>query len=198
VGLPDLKPGLPIQQAYRATRFAGSTGAAIVYTFSPPGCVRMVSAPQDAAMPQKPRYLSEMLPLSRLELAGDGLPAQLPEHLFGAEPEHGWCYYYQKAEVARQAGDWPGLAALADAALRLDARLYEVNAPELTPYIEGYARTGNFARAAQVSRQALALTPRMNRMVCALWARLEQDSPAGAFPVEGLADLRQELNCPPR
>jgi hypothetical protein len=30
----------------------------------------------------------------------------LPEHLFGAEPAHGWCYYYERADLARQLGDW--------------------------------------------------------------------------------------------
>lgn len=38
------------------------------------------------------------------------LPAEaspvLPENLFGPEPEHGWCYYYQRADLAWQLGDW--------------------------------------------------------------------------------------------
>jgi hypothetical protein len=47
---------------------------------------------------------------------GNILPSQtapvLPEKLFGAEPEHGWCYYYQRADLARQMGDWELVAAL--------------------------------------------------------------------------------------
>jgi hypothetical protein len=38
-------------------------------------------------------------------LPADGSPV-LPEQLFGPEPEHGWCYFYQRADLARQVGDW--------------------------------------------------------------------------------------------
>jgi hypothetical protein len=44
-------------------------------------------------------------------LAASGSPA-LPENLFGAEPEHGWCYFYQKADLARQLGDWAAVTRL--------------------------------------------------------------------------------------
>jgi hypothetical protein len=30
----------------------------------------------------------------------------LPENLFGPEPEHDWCYYYERADLARQQEDW--------------------------------------------------------------------------------------------
>ena len=35
-----------------------------------------------------------------------GTSPTLPAHIFGAEPPHDWCYYYQKASLARQLGDW--------------------------------------------------------------------------------------------
>jgi hypothetical protein len=41
-----------------------------------------------------------------------GKPPVLPENLFGPEPGHGWCYYYQRADLARQTGDWAEVARL--------------------------------------------------------------------------------------
>ena len=36
----------------------------------------------------------------------------LLEIVFGPEPDHGWCYIYQKATLARQKGDWDAIALL--------------------------------------------------------------------------------------
>ena len=62
------------------------------------------------------------------------------------EPAHGWCYYLQKAELARQEEDWEEITELA----------LEVEEQSLTPpvpfdwavFAEGFARLGEFERAA--------------------------------------------------
>jgi hypothetical protein len=47
----------------------------------------------------------------------DGTAQIPPASIFGDEPTHEWCYYYQKASLARQQGDWQSVAALGDKAL---------------------------------------------------------------------------------
>lgn len=37
-----------------------------------------------------------------------------PANIFGPEPEHTWCYYYQQAALARQSGDWSRIGELYD------------------------------------------------------------------------------------
>jgi hypothetical protein len=63
-----------------------------------------------------------------------------PAHIFGAEPVHDWCYYYQKASLARQVGDWTEVGRLYDqtVALNLDA----TDKSELVPFIEGLVNLG--------------------------------------------------------
>jgi len=42
-----------------------------------------------------------------------GAPSHIPPIvIFGSEPAHEWCYYYQKASLARQAKDWEEVAQL--------------------------------------------------------------------------------------
>jgi len=36
----------------------------------------------------------------------DGPSTTPPQSIFGAEPKHTWCYYYEKADLARQSKDW--------------------------------------------------------------------------------------------
>ncbi len=65
----------------------------------------------------------------------------LPENLFGAEPEHGWCYFYQKADLARQLGDWETVTRLEAEAAQ---RGYEANDPiEWIPFLQARVLRGD-------------------------------------------------------
>jgi hypothetical protein len=37
-----------------------------------------------------------------------------------SEPEHGWCYFFESAELARSNGDWERVVGLGDKAFALD------------------------------------------------------------------------------
>ena len=41
----------------------------------------------------------------------------LDPNLFGREPDRGWCYFYQKAQLARQQRDWAAVSSLGEVAL---------------------------------------------------------------------------------
>ncbi len=64
---------------------------------------------------------------------------KIPAQIFGAEPPHGWCYYYQKASLAKQRQDWEEVVRLGNEAasngLQPDSG-YEM---EWMPFYEGYA-----------------------------------------------------------
>jgi hypothetical protein len=60
-----------------------------------------------------------------------------PTVIFGSEPEHNWCYYYQKASLARQTGNWEEVARLGDQAQQ--AGLLPQDDSEWMPFYEGYA-----------------------------------------------------------
>ncbi|MGW8251533.1 MAG: hypothetical protein ACWGO1_12885, partial [Anaerolineales bacterium] len=178
--LESFKPDIDIHQPYRATVFDGSTSQALVLYYTPPGCLKVVDPATDKKIPQKPNFISDMMPLSRPELvmADAGQPARPPARIFGDEPVHQWCYYFEQAELARQAGNWQQVAEFGDRAFQLEQRLYEVNAPELLTYIEGYAQTGRWQDAAQKTEDALRLSDRMDRILCDTWTRSRQTTPA--------------------
>ncbi len=75
-------------------------------------------------------------------------PIQPPTFLFGQEPAHGWCYYYEKAELAFQQGDWQGVAAIE---LQTDQlNLKAADAVEWMPFIQAYAMLGDTQKLKQV------------------------------------------------
>lgn len=63
-------------------------------------------------------------------------PITPPEHIFGGEPDHGWCYYFQRGSLAAQRGDWQAAAALADQALAEDIK--PVDRSEWLPFLRAY------------------------------------------------------------
>jgi hypothetical protein len=75
--------------------------------------------------------------------------AQIPAGIFGPEPAHSWCYYYQQATLARQQGDWKTVAALGDQA---ESNGYKpLDLLEWLPFFEGYVHGGNLEKAKHLS-----------------------------------------------
>ena len=64
-----------------------------------------------------------------------------PELIFGSEPPHDWCFYYQKAEFALQAEDWDEVASLGEEIERLD--LHPNDRVEWLPFIQAHAYLDN-------------------------------------------------------
>jgi hypothetical protein len=86
-----------------------------------------------------------------------------PEAIFGKEPAHGWCYYYQKASLALQDGDWDEIARLGDEATRLDLR--PSDSIEWMPFIKAYAYLGQKERASELA-STIKDNPYYRHQVC--------------------------------
>jgi hypothetical protein len=77
-------------------------------------CVHVLDSRWVALSAYEDPLIASIAGKSKVEnIQPDGKSPALPEQLFGAEPAHGWCYYYQRADLARQTGDWAEVARLA-------------------------------------------------------------------------------------
>jgi hypothetical protein len=68
---------------------------------------------------------------------------------FGTEPAHTWCFYYQKAELARQQGDWETVAALEAETASLN--LAPSDPIEWMPFLQAYATLGQIEKVEQLA-----------------------------------------------
>jgi hypothetical protein len=88
-----------------------------------------------------PVDVSLAAPSSKIEnVLVDVKPASPPEYIFGREPEHGWCFYFEKADLASQLGKWDDVARLGAEAIQLD--LSPEDRSEWLPFLKAYAITG--------------------------------------------------------
>jgi hypothetical protein len=171
-GLPDLVPGLPIEQNYLAKTFHGNTSQMVVIDYSPPACLRVLDPQIDFANRLLVPLLRDAADLSNTSLIHEEKAVTLPTSLFHPEPAHGWCYYFEKADLARQFGDWQKVAELGDIAFGLDD--HPNNPVERFVFIEGYAHTGDWERAVKLSRESYRVSRNyVGPQLCWLWQRIE-------------------------
>jgi hypothetical protein len=116
-------------------------------------------------------------------------PPPDPE-IFGREPQHDWCYYFQKADLARQTGDWKQVVALYKEAQ--DKGFAPSLGTEYIPFIEAYAQTGDWKNASKLTRLAEKTNAGQKKILCNNWSRLSQLPSADVSVVE---QVKQSLSC---
>jgi hypothetical protein len=84
----------------------------------------------------------------------DETPHAPPEIVFGPEPSHGWCYYYQKADLDRQKVDWEAVIKTGDQAF--EQGLAPTDPIEWMPFLQAYAQTGNVDRLKELAPRVSA------------------------------------------
>jgi hypothetical protein len=73
----------------------------------------------------------------------------LPNLIFGEEPAHEWCYYYQKAQLARQRGNWEEIKKIGDEVAKLG--LHPNDQIEWMPFLQSAAFSGDQKLVKQIS-----------------------------------------------
>jgi len=94
----------------------------------------------------------------------------MPE-IYYPEPVHAWCYYFEKADLARQLKDWNQVVKLGDVAFALDD--YPNDPVERFVFIEGYAHDGQWDKAMELSIVSYKVSKDyVGPLLCKLWNRL--------------------------
>ena len=108
----------------------------------------------DGSDPVFPRKTSAMIyatvRLSQTDQIEVNAPPNTPPvQIFGAEPEHGWCYYFQRASLDVQRKDWESVARLADQVLGAGSK--PIDQSEWLPFLKGLVMVGRDDDAEQMA-----------------------------------------------
>lgn len=179
-GFPALAPNLPVDVPFRTASFKGNTSNTIVIYFPTEGCLKVLDSvyANKKTFAALPYMLTDTISLSDpSRILTDAPPATVPA-LLGVERSHGWCYFYEKAELARQVGNWDEVASLGRQAIQLG--LAPQDAYEWLPFIEADARTGKVDAAQQRSVRLTKETSALVPGLCQLWSRVQAQNIAEA------------------
>ena len=184
-----LKADVPIKQYYLSTTFYGNTSQMIVLNFDPPNCLRVLNPEIDMDNKLLPPLLRDAAFLSQPSLISAENPVTLPAQFYGPELAHGWCYYFEKAELARQMGDWAGVVKLGKQAFAAG----NPNDPmERLVFIEAYAHIHDWRAAIKLTKEAYKISPEYTRLpLCRLWRRIAND--VGTLPE--VLGVTTDLQC---
>jgi hypothetical protein len=196
--IDQLQPDTLLQEQYRFFPFASTPAQSVVLYYQPPSCLRVVEQDRHQYLPGLPDEIKGVLPFSDPSriLADVVSEPQLPPMVVDPTLNDTWCHHFQLADLARQRGDWESAAAHADRALDVgfpDSASKHVS--EYVLFIEAYAHTGRWARAEDLTFQAVEIDPQIIPMVCEAWERVE----AEVEPLEEggavLENVNRVLNC---
>ncbi len=120
-------------------------------------------------------------------------PPQLSKVIFGTEPAHGWCYYFEKAELARQQNDWARVLSLAAEVERGGLQPGQNQPLEWMPFLQAYAQQGDLEHfkslAAQTTQSAY------NKVqTCNVLKRMQE---SGSTFSQDIQSEIQKTICPP-
>ncbi len=138
LGLKKLEKNIPIFQKYRSFSYSGNTSEVIAYKFDPPSCLLLMDRvfSNSITIPNLSDLQTNELRLTNLDLIMNTAQNSPPEYLFGGEPEKSWCYYFEKADLARQNRNFSEITLLGDQAIEKD--FSPRSASEWLPFLEGY------------------------------------------------------------
>ena len=105
-------------------------------------CVHIIDGTQPEYSTQENASVQIIGPYSNLEWILPNMPAHTPPPIiFGSEPEHDWCYFYQAASLARQRGEWNEVVRLGQQAQ--EQGFAPADAIEWMPFLQAYAEMGD-------------------------------------------------------
>ena len=142
----DYRPNRPIYYKDRNLQFNGNTSEAISIIHQAGNrCLQVL----DAVYAGQPFYSSgqdQLINLSNVNRIVNDAKAAPPDHdIFGSEPAHTWCYYFEKSDLARQGGDWQTILVLEKQSKAKG--LAPKFGPEYIPFIEAHAQRRRMAKS---------------------------------------------------
>jgi hypothetical protein len=128
-------------------------------------CIHVIDGKMPAYSANERAIVEKVGGLSDIEFIDPaGTPPVPPAAIFGREPEHGWCYYYQQASLARQIGDWRRIGELYTAAVT--AGLKPADPSEYFVFFEGLVNLGRVEEARTIADNEINGNPAVKYSLC--------------------------------
>jgi hypothetical protein len=180
-----------IEYVFRSLRFQSDMQHALPINYRPSrGCLQ-VADPVYQLQPGLMPVEAELFSVYKPGLITEQGPAVATD-IFGGEPAHGWCYYYQKADLAREKQQWSQISHFWDEASARN--LKPSYGPEYLPFIEGSLYNGRPDLALELTNAANQ-TKDMAPFLCATWSRVIKKAPATVENQSAWAMVNNQFHC---
>ncbi|HLE82478.1 MAG TPA: hypothetical protein VJA25_14595, partial [Dehalococcoidia bacterium] len=121
-----------------------------------------------------------------------------PQDVFGPEPEHDWCYYYERAELASQFKDYPEVIRLhheATVSGYLPSNPLSRSPHEWLPFIRAYLQLENWEHAEEITLAVDQLDPNYRSSLCRLWQEAAEEEDSADASMEAFSRMTDRMGC---
>jgi hypothetical protein len=189
--------GQIIKDSLRNVSFQGRSNEAIVVAYQPEisRCL-WVLTDEYADLPNLPPLSRAAIPLTdltRILPSGTTAQSETMRRIFGESDTDNWCYYYQKAELARQNEDWDQVLTLKEEASRLGYTPGDT--AEWFPFVDAYLHLGDWEAAAELTLTAFEADPNSRMVFCQLWDQAQAKQGSSGLQIPNIETIDQILSC---
>lgn len=192
----DFLGGIPLEGSKLTMDFKGNSKQMILLSFNPEmqRCL-WVFQPQDVDLRLVNNDMRQLAAGSNIELINqtEGDEPTPPEALYGKTNTQTWCYYFEKADLARQYGQWDEVVRLWNEAQAVGER--PDNGFEYIPFIEGLGHTGDWEQVKEMTKFAKRVTAGLEPSLCSAMDRLAETAPSSQEKEETIKGLKEDLDC---
>jgi hypothetical protein len=191
----SLVEGVELSAKKYASMFEGNSRDSLIIVFEPEKnqCL-WILRPEDAAYRGLPEQIKIAAQVSNLSRIHDRPQTDLA--LFKSivpEKRESWCFHYQRADLARQLGDWEQVVFFWELAQR--GGYAPGHGFEYIPFIQGYAHQGNWKQALALTKQSNRVSANMKTILCPVWEELAASAPKSAEQDSSVSEAMGFLDC---
>jgi hypothetical protein len=195
--LEEMNLGSPVTQNYRSLVFHGNISNILVIYKPERGCLKILDSEysKEDTIPKVKVPRKRIIKLSNLDrIITKPKDSAIPIPVYFSEPViNPWCYYYEKADLARQTGNFSEIVKLWDDAEKQS--LEPLDPSEYLPFIEGWGFQNNLLKAVDFSKRVNKEKPSMHLSLCNIWGRIESGSDIGESEKLIIDKIEIELRC---
>jgi hypothetical protein len=107
------------------------------------------------------------------------------EFIFGLEPVHAWCYYYQQAELALQDGNWKKVVQIGNQVTQLG--LSPNDRIEWSPFLQAYAVSGD-EKGFKATMAKIEKMPFVRQEICHTLLKMQEMGSTFTPQIQSLLD----------
>ena len=191
--LNNLEPDYEFEHRYRSFNFSGNTSKLISLMYSPPDCLMVLDRRLSNSItnPNLTELQVQELKRTDLNLIVSSPQNQPFKPLFGSQPDKGWCFYFQRADLSRQNGDFQRIVELGNEIF--ENNLNPRSASQWLPFLEGYIRSGEWDMAEIIAEKIDSSKGNFNSGLCYTLRRI--NSGKNFSDQKRLQELIEVYNC---
>jgi hypothetical protein len=191
----SLVSGVELTAKKYASTFVGDSRDSLIIVFEPEKdqCL-WILRPEDAAYRGLLPQIKTAAQVSNLSRIHDQPQTDFALFRTIVPEERGtWCFHYQRADLARQMGDWEQVIFMWELAQR--GGYSPAHGFEYIPFIQAYAYEGDWKTAFALTKQSNRVSANMKTILCPVWEELLISTSVSPERGPAFDDANKLLGC---